>query len=355
MRGGEKVVEALCEMFPEADIFTHVYHPPAISSTIKRHRIQTTFVQKLPRSVYHYRKYLPLMPLALEQLDLCGYDLVVSSESGPAKGILVPPCTPHLCYCHTPMRYVWDMYHDYAVGAGRLVRLMMPLLAHYLRIWDVTSAARVDHFVANSRHVAMRIARYYRRSAQVIPPPVDTSAFAPVVGEGDYYLVVGELVRYKRADLAVEAFNRLGKPLIVIGDGEQLTELRAKAGDNIKIMGYQPFEVVRDHYARCKALIFPGEEDFGIVPVECMASGRPVIALRRGGVLDTIVEGVTGFFFEEQDVDSLIDAVIRFESNEANISSEVLVEHASKYDRELFKKRIGAAIEELMRNFALLH
>ena len=349
MRGGEKVLEALCEMFPGADLFTHVYNPPAISNTIRRHRVQTTFIQKFPRSVHHYRKYLLLMPLALEQLDLRGYDLVISCESGPAKGVLVPPGTPHLCYCHTPMRYVWDMYPVYAASAGRAMRLLMPFFAHYLRLWDVTSAARVDHFVANSRHVAMRIARCYHRSAEVIPPPVDTKAFSPADRQGDYYLVVGQLARYKRADLAIEAFNKLGKPLVVIGDGEQLKELRATAADNIKIMGYQPFEVVRDHYARCKALIFPGEEDFGIVPVECMASGRPVIALRRGGVLDTVVDGVTGFFFEEQNVDSLIDAVTRFELNEHGIASEVLVEHARQYSRDLFKIRMTGAIQKLMQ------
>ena len=218
MRGGEKVIEALCEMYPQADIFTHVYAPEMVSDKIKQHRIIPTFINALPRATRMYKSYLPLMPLALEQIDLRGYDLVISSESGPAKGVIPSSDALHICYCHTPMRYIWNMYHDYRNGAGRLTRMMMPPLSHYLRMWDVTSAARVDSFVANSATVARRIRRYYRAESVVIHPPVDTDAFsvAPPAEVGDYYLMVGELVSYKRADLAVRAFNEMKLKLVVI-------------------------------------------------------------------------------------------------------------------------------------------
>ena len=221
---------------------------------------------------------LSLSPLALEQLDLRGYDLVISSESGPAKGVIVPPEAVHVCYCHTPMRYIWNMYHDYRQSAGWLARHMMPSLTHYLRMWDVSSAMRVDSFVANSTTVAGRIRRYYGVESAVIHPPVDTDAFSPVdpAEIGDYFLMVGELVSYKRPDLAVQAFNEMKRDLIVIGGGEMLDDIRRLAGPTVKVLGSQPFDVLKRHYARCRALIFPGEEDFGMVPVEAMAVRRPV-------------------------------------------------------------------------------
>ena len=348
MRGGEKVVEALCELFPDADIFTHVYEPARISETINRHKVRTTFIQKLPKATRRYQDYLPLMPLALEQLDLRDYQLVISSESGPAKGVVVSPDALHLCYCHTPMRYVWDMYHNYREGAGWIKRMAMPPLMHYVRLWDVVSAARVDHFFANSNHVARRIAKYYRRPAEVIPPPVDTAAFSPSREKSDFYLMVGQLVRYKRPDLAVEVFKKINKPLIIIGDGALLPELREKATENIVILGRQPFDRIRDYYARCRALIFPGEEDFGIVPVEAMASGSPVIAYRKGGVLDTVIDGVTGIFFNDQTTDSLIAAIERFESIEHTLAPERIIEQARHFDREIFKQRMRSAVERLL-------
>lgn len=347
MRGGEKVVEALCEMFPDADVFTHVYDPNTISETIKRHQIRTTFVQRLPRAKRWYQRYLPLMPLALEQLDLGEYDLVISSESGPAKGVIVGPDTAHVCYCHTPMRYLWDMYGQYLSNAGFITRTAMRPLIHYLRLWDVSTAARVDRFVTNSAYVGRRVMKYYRRDSAVIPPPVETEAFKPNSEIGDHYLFVGQLVRYKRADLAVEAFNRLGRKLVVIGDGEQFRPIKREAGSNITLMGWQPASVLREQYARCRALIFPGLEDFGIVPVEAMASGRPVIAYGKGGALETIVEGRTGTFFAEQTADSLAEAVERFEAMESDLSPNHIAEHARQFDKAVFKRRMGQLIEEV--------
>ncbi len=347
MRGGEAVVEALCDMFPDADVYTHVYDPTAISSTISRHDVRTTFIQRLPGAVRHYQKYLPLMPIALEQLDLREYDLVISSESGPAKGVITSPGAMHVCYCHSPMRYVWDMYHDYLEGAGAATRILMRPIFHYLRAWDVTTAARVDHFVANSNYVASRIRKYYRRDALVIHPPVDTTAFAPTENVEDFYLVVGELVRYKRVDLALEAFNRLGKPLVVIGDGEQRKALQRAAKPNITFLGRQPRAAIKNHYSRCKAVIFPGKEDFGIVPVEAMASGRPVLALAAGGALETVVDGKTGLFFHDQSVDALIDTVHHFESRADGFAPEVLTAHAAEFDRCQFERRFLEFLERV--------
>jgi glycosyltransferase involved in cell wall biosynthesis len=342
------VVEALCEMFPQADIFTHVYVPDAVSETIRGHRVTTSFINALPAAARLYKRYLPLMPLALEQLDLRGYDLVISSESGPAKGVIPPPETRHLCYCHSPMRYLWNMFHDYREQSGRLTRLVMPPLAHYLRVWDTVSASRVDRYVANSNAVAGRIRRYYGREAEVVWPPVDTTAFQPVDPDdrGDYMLMVGELVGYKRPDLAVEAFNRMRRKLVVIGGGEMLAHIRRIAGPTVTVLGPTPFAELRDHYARCQALIFPGEEDFGIVPVEAMASGRPVIAYGRGGATETVLPGVSGILFDEQSVDALIAAVEGF--REEDFDPMAIVAHAGGFSRDVFIDGMREQIARLM-------
>jgi len=348
MRGGEKVLEELCRMFPDADIYTHVCVPDHLSATLRAHRIEETFVARLPFARRLYQKYLPLMPQALEALDLSGYDLVISSESGPAKGVIPAPGAAHLCYCHSPMRYLCDQYHLYRAGAGGLARAAMPLLAHRLRQWDVTSAARVDRFVANSGHVAARIEKYWRRSADVVHPPVAVSDFAPVAEDerGDFYLWAGELAPYKRPDLALAAFRALDRPLVMIGGPERTARaLAAEAPANVTVLGPVDFATLRVHMARCRALVFPGEEDFGIVPVETIASGRPVIAFARGGALDTVSHGQTGLLFDDQSVEGLVDAILRFEAEGLDRASPTRVAaHAARFAPPAFRAGVARSL-----------
>jgi glycosyltransferase involved in cell wall biosynthesis len=278
---------------------------------------------------------------------------VLSSESGPAKGVIAPPDAAHICYCHSPMRYLWDQYHVYRDSAGPLSRAMLPRLAHRLRQWDVTSASRVDRFVANSSHVAARIEKYWRRDATVVHPPVPVEDFAPIPPEerGEFYLWVGELAPYKRADLAIEAFNRLGKPLFIIGGPKSAEKkLASIAGENIRFMGRLSNEKMRRYMASAKALIFPGEEDFGLVPVEAMAAGRPVIAYGRGGALDTVIDRETGLLFGEQSIDALIEAVETFEAEGLeNLDPAALARHARRFDESAF--RLGMA--EVLRKHGI--
>ena len=311
-RGGEKVLEALCELFPSADIFTHIFDKKIFNNLVRRHKVTTSFIQRLPYARKATKYYLPLMPIALEQFDLTDYDLIISSESGPAKGVIVREDSVHICYCHSPMRYIWNKYAEEVRRTPALLSWPMRLSAHYLRLVDYASAARVDQFVANSTAVARRIEKYYRRPSQIIFPPVDISAFARAEEE-DYYLYCGQLTPYKRPDLAVDCFNKLGLPLQLVGDGEMSGALKSRAKANIRFLGRVGDDELRHNLARCRALVFPGEEDFGIVPVEAMASGRPVIAYGRGGVLDTVVDGVTGVLFTEPSVDALAGAVRRYQ------------------------------------------
>lgn len=347
MRGGERVLEALCELFPQAVIVTHVVDRSRVSNLILTHEIRETFISRLPFARRHYQKYLPLMPLALEQMDMSEFDLVISSESGPAKGIIVRPDALHLCYCHSPMRYIWDHFHLYRARAGAVTWALMPILAHRLRIWDVTSAVRVDAFVANSNFVAQRVRTYYRRESTVVAPPVAVGEFLPAPADqvGDHYLLAGELVSYKRPDLAIEAFTRSGRKLRVIGDGPMRHALERVAGPNVVFLGNVPFPQLKQEFSRCRALVFPGEEDFGIVPVEVMATGRPVIAYGRGGALDTVVPDVTGIFFFEQSVQSLATALDAFEADFLPILDSTAIRiHAKSFGPAVFKEKILAAI-----------
>lgn len=343
MRGGERVLERLLRLFPQADIFTHVYDPSAVSETIRSRRVFTTFIDRLPGAKRHYQKYLPLMPLALEELDLSGYDLIISSESGPAKGVITPPGSLHVCYCHSPMRYLWDQYPTYKAAAGRLERMVMPITFHGLRQWDVTSAARVDRVVANSRFIQKRIKKFWRRDSVVVHPPVDTTLFGASKTPGERWLWVGQMTPYKRADLAVDAFNSLGMPLLMVGDGPMARDLHRRARPNITIVPRLNFEALREAYATCRALLFTAEEDFGIVPVEVLASGRPVLAYGRGGAVDTVDPGQTGAMFDHQDVESVVAGITALENWLPDFDPARALASARRFSPEVFDAGILAA------------
>lgn len=337
-RGGEKVLEALCRLLPEADIFTLFCDPAALSPELQKHRMTTSFLNPLRRS---YRHLLPLMPMALENFDLRGYDLVISSESGPAKGVLVSANARHFCYCHTPMRYLWELYPAYRNDfvSSRVKRTLMTPLTNYLRLWDFASAARVDHFLANSENVRARIWRTYRRESEVIHPPVEVDRFYWKPAE-DYFLIVSELVPYKRIDLAVRLFARTGRRLVVVGSGPEYHPLKSLAAPNIEFAGHVPDEALPELYARCRALLLPGEEDFGITAVEALASGKPVIALGRGGVLETVPrhQPCGGVLYESPD--GLADALVEFERMETHVVPRDLQQQACRFSQQEFDRKI---------------
>lgn len=344
MRGGEKVVEALCRLFPEADIFTLFYDPDRVSALIRSHRVQVSFLNPFRR---HYRSLLPMMPIALEQFDLRGYHLVISSESGPAKGILTSSDTRHVCYCHSPMRYLWDLYpaylHDWT--RSRLKRSLMAPVANYLRLWDYASSARVDEFIANSQNVQQRIWKAYRRTSQVIYPPVDVETFYSRPAE-DYYLIVSELVSYKRIADAVLCFSNTGRPLKIVGDGPEYASLKACAASTIEFCGRVSNSELRGLYASCRAVVMPGEEDFGIVAIEALASGKPLIGLRRGGVVESVPEynPRAGFLYREPGEDSLSQAVAAFERHEQSVSAPAIRSLASRFSERRFEHEMRSAI-----------
>ncbi len=348
MRGGEKVLEVLCELFSKATLFTLIHIKGSVSKSIEEMDIKTSFLQKMPFVKNYYRYYLPLMPKAIEYFDLSEFDLVISSSHCVAKGVRTKAY--HICYCHTPMRYIWEMYDQYfeRKSSNFLSKHIMRFFRPYLKKWDISTAKDVDFFIANSSNVRDRIWRYYKREASVIYPPVDTDFFTPVDEEGDYYLIVTAFAPYKRVDLAIESFNILGLPLKVIGTGPEEKRLKRIAKSNIEFIGWKSDIELRNYYARCKAFIFPTEEDFGITPLEAQATGRPVIAYKAGGALETVKEGVTGLFFSEQKVESLIEAVNKFKQMKFN--KESIRKHAEQFTRDRFKEEIYKLIEKKLHD-----
>jgi len=344
--GAERVLEAFGQIFPQAPIYTLLYDKERTGQAFEGRCIRTSFLQKIPLLKSHHRPFLMLMPLAIEQFDLSQYDLVLSDSASYAKGVITSPQTVHICYCHTPIRYAWDDSHKYIeeFGYPNLVKKVIPFFMNYIRFWDEQAAQRVDKFIANSQFVAQRIKKYYHRQAKVIHPPVRTNLFYIANQPDKYFLIVGRFLPYKRFDLAIEAFNQLGLPLKIIGEGPERKKLEKKAGPNIEFVGSVADEKLKDYYAHCQAFIFPQEEDFGITAVEAMAAGRPVIAYQAGGALEIVQSGVTGLFFKDQTTKSLIEALKRFRSD--NFDPKVIREKALEFDEEKFKKRIKDFIDE---------
>ena len=367
MRGGEKCLEAFCNMFPDAHLYTLICQKNSLSPSIKRMRIRTSRLQFFPFVEKYYRYLLPIMPAVIEQFELKGYDLILSSNHCVAKGIKIEKNTCHICYCHTPMRYIWDQSSQYfnKTNAGLVTRFSFPLIKKYLQRWDIRTSESVDFFIANSQHISNRIKRIYNRESEVIYPPVNTNFFKLSDSEDDYYLVVSAFAPYKRIDLAIKAFNQLRYPLKIIGNGQCEKQLRKMAGPNIEFLGYIEGNELKHYYSQCKAFIFPGEEDFGITPLEAQASGRPVIAFGKGGALETIIPFAplekaadkrgrkgdntpTGVFFYQQTAESLVEAVQRFEKIADKFESKKIREHTLKFDREVFKKKIKEFINNKM-------
>ena len=354
--GAERVLEQILTLLPEADLFSLIdFLPEDQRAFLNGKGVTTSFIQKLPFARKKYRYYLPLAPIAIEQFDLTGYDIVISSSYVVAKGALTAADQLHVCYAHSPVRYAWDLHFQYLREGGleRGVRSALArLILHYMRLYDAASSNRVDVFVANSRNVARRIWKTYRREAKVIHPPVDTEAFSLCTRKEDYYLTVSRLVPYKRIDLIVEAFAEMpGRELIVIGDGPDFKKIKAKATPNVSVLGYQPFEAVIHYMRQARAFVFAAEEDFGIVPVEAQACGTPVIAYGKGGVLETVVPGETGIFFYSQNAESIKSAVRSFESIRARFSSERIREHAETFSEERFRHEFNQLLSQEYSSF----
>lgn len=347
MGGAERVLTNFVEIYQNAPIYTTICNKSKLDSPLKEANIIVSNIQKKGKEIENHRKYFPFMPTAIESFDLNEYDIVLSSSSSVAKGVITNPNTMHVCYCHSPMRYAWEFSHEYAgkmVGGKGLKSKVLGYFLTAMRIWDLATAKRVDYFIANSENVARRIWKHYKRESVVIHPPVRCKLFQISDVDEDYFLVVSRLQEYKRIDLAIEVCNELNLPLVVIGDGPDREKLEKIANKNIKFLGRESDEVIKEHYAKCKAFLFPGEEDFGITPLEAMASGRPVIAYGKGGALETVVEGKTGIFFKEQTKESLKEAMLKFKDMKFN--KQEIRNHAEKFDEEIFKSKIKNFVDK---------
>ncbi len=351
--GAEKVLEVLAEMFPEAPIYVLLYRQENVDKYFKGRKINSSIIQRLPWGVKHYRWYMALMPMAVEFFDLSDFDLVISSTSSFAKGVITQPETLHICYCHTPTRYLWSDTHQYIseLRYNKYFKKIISLILNYVRIWDRQAADRVDKFIANSRTSQIRIKKYYRRDSSIIYPSIEEEKFYISDKQEDYFLAGSRLVPYKRIDIVIEAFKQTDKKLKIFGDGLDLDRLKSIAGDNpnIEILGRVSDEKRSELFSKCQAFINPQKEDFGITIVEAMASGRPVIALGHGGATETIIAGRTGEFFDEEKVESVLEAIKKFDVNKYN--PEEIRAQAMKYSKENFKKNLMNLIEKELANF----
>jgi len=348
MRGGEMCLEILCDMFPDAPVFTLVHNKGSVSQKIESHPIHTSFLQNFPFVKTAYRNYLPLFPVAIEQMNLKSFDVIISTSHAVAKGIIPHSKALHISYIHTPMRYVWDLYDEYFGDdkIGFLKRLIVPPIASYLRNWDVSSTNRVDEFIANSYNVKQRIWRHYRREAEVIYPPVDTSKFGLGEKSDNFFLIVSAFVPYKRVDLAIEVANKRKENLVIIGNGPDEKKLKSIAGPTVQFKKALAHEELRYYYQNCKALLFPGEEDFGIVPLEAQSAGKPVIAFGKGGILETVINGKTGIYFHEQTIDSM--SLVIDEFNKTQFDSKEIRNHALEFDASIYEKKMKQFILQKM-------
>ncbi|MFA6527937.1 MAG: glycosyltransferase [Candidatus Gracilibacteria bacterium] len=348
--GAEKVVFAMHKMFPNAPIFTSVYNEKSLPE-FKDADVKTSFLQKWPMAKKKHQWYLKWMPMAFEQFDLGEYDIVLSSSHSCAKGVITKPETMHICYCHTPMRYVWDDCHRYIreYPWPKAIKSIAPYVLHDIRLWDRLAAERVDYFISNSNYIGERIKKYYRKDSKTIYPPVDTEGFYESKDVSPFYLAVGRLIPYKRFDIIVEAFNHLGFPLKIAGNGPEMKRLKRIANDNIEFLGYVKDEELRELYSKCKAFIFPQVEDFGIAPVEAMASGRPVIAYAEGGALETVSDGVSGMFFKTQSAEALIKAVLKFK--ERKFDSFKIKESVKDFSQQRFENDLKGFIKKKWSEF----
>ncbi len=343
--GAEDVLEKFVDLNPQAPIYTSLYWREKMPAHMRQWDIRTSFIDKLPLSRKNQQLYFPFYPLAFEQFDFQEYDLVISNKSGFCHGIKTGPETLHICYCLTPTRYVWR-YQQYAEqeNLGSLTRALIPPFIRSLRNWDRMAADRVDHFIAISENIRQRIAKIYGRDSVIIYPPVDTSRFAPSSRIEDYYLIVGRLVPYRRIDVLIEAFNKLQRPLLIAGDGRDRARLESIAKSNVQFLGYVPDEDLPDLMARCRAFMWPGEEDFGITPIQAMAAGRPVIAYAAGGALETVLPGRTGMLFKEQTAEAIVEAVESYDAKSIDVKE--ICTFAKQFDTELFKQKIQCFIDE---------
>jgi len=351
--GAEKVLKRLSTLFPDAPIFTLLHDPETTKGDIDPNRIKTSFVDKFPNWIKKHHKFLlPFFPIAVEKFDLSGYDLVISSSSTFAKGIITRSNTVHVCYCHTPMRYVWDSFYTYTSQQkiNFLLKPLVHLYLNFLRLWDKASAARVDYFIANSSNVSHRIKKYYRRKSSVINPPVDTDNFHVHDSNANFFLIVSRLEPYKNIETAIKAFNLLpDRHLVIIGDGSQLKYLKKIAGKNIEFLGYETDTVVQEYYENCRAFIATAnDEDFGITPVEAMACGKPVLALKSGGYKETIKEGITGEFYAHNTPRDLMDGLIRLLEHEKSYDSNKIRKQAEKFSTNIFENKLADFLEKIM-------